>query len=85
MTLYDTLADAILGPQVRPFESFVPTRGINASSGQWYGSNFASYHFDLAQLLVAHAGEGGWVLEVRQPAIDIGPSQTLCKTLLRRC
>ena len=61
---YDSLADAILGPFVRPFDSFVPTVGINASTGQWYGSNFASGHSDLAQLLVAHAGARGWILEV---------------------
>ena len=61
--LADALADQILGAGVRPFLRFVDPPGINASTGRWYRSNFAS-QIQLAQLLMAHAGEGGWLLEV---------------------
>ena len=57
---YDDLADAILGPGFRPFANFTPS--VPASF--WYRSNFATYHADLATLLVNHTGPDGWLLEV---------------------
>lgn len=59
---YASLADALLGSGVRPFEGFTPPADMTAS--YWYGSVFASTHKDLAQILVDYAGPTGWVLEL---------------------
>ena len=64
-SFYARMADALLGPGVRPFEGFfADRRPSDMKAKYWYGSVFATNHHDLARiLLLTVRSSDAWVLE----------------------